>query len=98
MSNEFAVALYRRGPLWDRSRPIGEQDGLQGHFAYMGRLMGDGTIERGGPFYRADELVEGELVALAVYTVPVAEATRLAAADPAVAAGLMECDVMPWYT
>lgn len=98
MSEERAVALYRRGPRWDASRPIGEQDGLQEHFAYMGRLMGDGTIESGGPFCRADELIEGELVALAVYTVPLAEARRLAAADPAVAGGVVECDVMPWYT
>lgn len=93
----YAIALYRRGHNWDGSKPFGEQEGLQGHFGYMGKLMGDGTIERGGPFYRLGERMDGELVALVVYAVPVEDARRLTAADPAVAGGVVECDVMPWY-
>jgi len=44
----FAVTLIR-GPGWDSSRPIREQDGWDAHAAFMDGLVGDGFIVLGGP-------------------------------------------------
>lgn len=44
----FAV-LRRRGPAWDRSRGMREQDAWEEHAAFMDGLAADGFVLRGGP-------------------------------------------------
>src|SRR5260370_42657852 len=44
----FAVRLAH-GPRWDSSRQIREQEGWDGHAAFMDGLVDDGFIVLGGP-------------------------------------------------
>ena len=44
----FAVRLVH-GPGWDPARPIRQQDGWDGHAAFMDGLVDDGFIILGGP-------------------------------------------------
>ena len=45
---DFALTLVR-GPNWDESRGIREQQGWNEHAAFMGGLVEDGFILLGGP-------------------------------------------------
>ncbi len=49
----FLVVVHRTGPAWDRSRALEDQDGWEGHAAYMDALVDDGVVVLGGPL--ADE-------------------------------------------
>ncbi len=44
----FALTT-RHGPGWDSARPIREQDGWDGHAAFMDALVDTGFIVVGGP-------------------------------------------------
>jgi uncharacterized protein len=69
-----AVAYYavvrERGSAWDGSRPMREQDGWDGHAAFMDALVDERVIVRGGP------LGEGELRFLLIFDAPSEEAIR----------------------
>jgi uncharacterized protein YciI len=43
------VVIRERGPAWDGSRPLREQDGWPEHAAFMEALVDDGFILLGGP-------------------------------------------------
>lgn len=81
-------------------RPEYPQEKLQeiqaGHLAHLGRMAREGHLVAAGPFGdQEDERLRG----LALYRVgSVEEARRLAEADPAVAAGRLEVEIMTWYT
>ena len=81
-------------------RPEYPQEKLQeiqaGHLAHLGRMAMEGHLVAAGPFGdQEDERLRG----LALYRVgSVEEARRLAEADPAVAAGRLEVEIMTWYT
>lgn len=66
------------------------------HLAHLERMAREGHMVAAGPFGdQKDERLRG----LALYRVgSIEEARRLAAADPAVAAGRLEVEVMTWYT
>lgn len=58
----FAVTLVH-GPFWDASRPIREQDGWDGHAAFMDGLVDEGFLIVGGPLGAGDRtlhLIEAE--------------------------------------
>ncbi len=44
----FAV-IRVRGPAWDHSRPLQEQDGWSDHANFMNELVQQGFIKLGGP-------------------------------------------------
>jgi hypothetical protein len=44
----FAV-LRKRGPAWDHSRSLEQQDGWQEHAAFMDSLVDQGFVVLGGP-------------------------------------------------
>ena len=63
------------------------------HLAYLGDLTARGIIAVNGPLLdQSDTTMRG----MSVYTVPVAEARRLAEGDPAVRAGRFRVDVARW--
>jgi uncharacterized protein YciI len=45
----FFVVTEERGPSWDAARPRREQDGWDGHAAFMDGLVDDGFVVLGGP-------------------------------------------------
>jgi uncharacterized protein YciI len=75
----FAV-VYRAGPNWKPDVPM-EQQGLRDHFYYLRDLHARGVILLAGPLG-----ADGGLVVLRARDQ--AEAQRVVAADPAIAAGL----------
>jgi uncharacterized protein YciI len=56
------VVLRERGPAWDWSREMREQDGWEEHAAFMEALVGEGFILLGGMLAdeRAMHIVEAE--------------------------------------
>jgi uncharacterized protein len=56
------VVLRERGPAWDWSRPMREQDGWDDHAAFMERLAEEGFILLGGVLAddRALHIVEAD--------------------------------------
>jgi hypothetical protein len=72
----FYVVIRRRGPSWDRTRPLEEQSRWDEHAAFMDHLVDTGFVVLGGPL--ADE----ERVVLAVETPTEADVRATLAADP----------------
>jgi len=89
----FAVRLVH-GPGWDPARPIRQQDGWDGHAAFMDGLVDDGFIILGGP------VGEGNPAEQTLHAVEAADEdeirTRLAR-DPWARAGLLRVgSIEPW--
>ena len=72
----FFVVLRRKGPEWDRGRPLEAQSGWDEHGAFMDALVDDGFVVLGGPL--ADE----ETVVLAVEADSEAGVRETLARDP----------------
>lgn len=86
----FALTLVR-GPNWDQSRGIREQQGWNEHAAFMDGLVEDGFILFGGPVgdrRQTLHVVEGS---------DENEIRRRLAEDPWAHAGLLEVgSIQPW--
>ena len=86
----FAVRLVH-GPVWDASRPIRDQDGWDGHAAFMDGLVDDGFIILGGP------VGDGEQTLHAVEAADENDIRARMAEDPWAAAGMLEVGTIePW--
>jgi uncharacterized protein YciI len=87
----FAVTR-RRGPAWDASRALEEQDGWDAHAAFMDALADGGAIVLGGP------LDDGETTLLAFGAESEDEIRKRLADDPWVPAALLELvSVEAWW-
>ena len=51
----FAV-VRERGPAWDATRPMREQEQWDAHAAFMDALVAEGTIVLGGPVGTGDRI------------------------------------------
>jgi hypothetical protein len=79
------------GPSWDASRDRREQDGWDGHAAFMDSLVDDGFVVLGGP------LGDGRRVMLVVESENEDQVRRRLAPDPWLPAGILEiASVEPW--
>ena len=96
-SGRYSVAFYRRGPAWDRQKPLGQQPAIYDHIAYLQRLIAQGTVSQAGPFHGFAETVAEGLVGMAILRADVDGAAELAVHDPAIQARLMEWEAGPWY-
>ena len=86
----FAVTV-ERGPAWDDSRPMREQDEWDAHARYMDQLVDEGFIVLGGP------LADGERVLMAVDAENEREIESRFAADPWRPMGLLAtATIEPW--
>jgi hypothetical protein len=86
----FAVTMVH-GPRWDPARPIREQDGWDGHAAFMDELVEDGFVIIGGP------VGQGERALLAVEAPGEREIRARLRDDPWGPAGLLHIGaVEPW--
>lgn len=82
-----------RGPAPSRDKATAEEI-QKGHLAYMDSLHKQGKLVMAGPF-----LDDAPARGVVVYRVKdVAEATALAAGDPAVKAGRLVLEAYPWMT
>ena len=91
-----AVALYRRGPRWQADRPLGEQEALSDHIAFLMALARRDDVEAAGPFYALSERADGDVIGLVVFG-EADTAREQVAADPAVLADVMTVEVLHWH-
>jgi uncharacterized protein YciI len=86
------AATRKRGPAWDASRALEEQDDWDGHAAFMDALADEGAIVMGGP------LADGEETLLAFDAESEDEIRERLTRDPWVATGLLELvSVESWW-
>jgi uncharacterized protein YciI len=79
------AAIFKTGPRWDAAKPPGEQAAFKDHSAHLAKLRAAGTIVMGARY--AD-------VGLVVVTAATeADARKLFADDPSIAAGTFTVDV-----
>jgi uncharacterized protein YciI len=71
------------------------KEAFKGHMANMTRLYNEGILKVAGPFGKNDFNWEG----IFVYDCKTKEdAEKIVQTDPAVSAGLLVVDIVPWYT
>lgn len=89
---EHLVVVHRPGPAWNYALGFRAQAGAAEHAAHYRQEVEAGRLLAGGPF--ADEPGGGMMVYRAGIERSQVEAH--AAADPAVASGLLRYEVRPW--
>lgn len=89
---KYIIAYLKKGP--NRDRPKEEADALQkAHMENIDRMAAEGKLVLAGPF-----LDDGDIRGLYIFNVPtVEEARALTASDPAIQAGSLEMELVPWY-
>ncbi|MEM9603588.1 MAG: YciI family protein [Pseudomonadota bacterium] len=87
------VVMHLPGPAWQAGVDFREQVGVMDHVSHYAVWHADGKLEAGGPFL--DPAGGGMMIASE--DVSEAELEAFAAADPAVASGLLSYRVRPWY-
>lgn len=96
------LVVLRLGPAWTRRVPTARHPALVAHGEYVERLFDEGTLLITGPLLNNSGMVRLEAVTGAVLVLRAAtpkQARRLAEADPAVRAGLLQvAQVRPWGT
>jgi uncharacterized protein YciI len=93
----YYVALLYRGPAWSAEESEATKTLGDGHMAHI-RAMGEsGKLLIAGPFDQPPE-ARHALAGIFVFDVPtIEEARALAEDDPAVQAGRLLVEVVPWY-
>ena len=80
----YLAVTRSRGPAWDHSRSLDEQDGFAEHASFMNALVAEGFIVLGGP-------LDDEESTLLIVDAPTEDAVRSRlAGDPWTATGLLE--------
>jgi uncharacterized protein YciI len=91
---QYVLAILKTGPNDEKVIGDARKEVFKGHFANMGRLAAEGKLAVAGPFNDPAKIYRG-LFIFAVPTVEVAKA--LAETDPAVKAGVLIVEYIPWY-
>lgn len=89
---KYVMAFLKRGP--NRDLPKKEADALQAaHMENIGKLAESGKLSLAGPFMH-----DGDLRGIYVFNVEtIEEAIRLTNTDPAIKAGSLVMELIPWY-
>lgn len=90
--SQYVVALLKKGP--NRGQDSAEASKLQtAHMANIGRMAESGDLVLAGPF-----MGNGEYQGIYIFNVKtVEEAQKLTETDPAVKAGRLTMELIPWY-
>jgi uncharacterized protein YciI len=93
----YYMALLYRGPAWTAEETEASKALGDGHMAHI-RAMGEsGKLLIAGPFDQPPEAAHA-LAGIFLFDVPsIEEARALAEDDPAVKAGRLLVEVVPWY-
>lgn len=98
MTDDRSICLIRTGSAWEHGHPLGRQKLIAEHIAYLRALARHGAVIQAGPVLGPDGHPGPDgLIGLVLYALDEAQARELAERDPAIAAGLVRCDVRPWY-
>ena len=89
---QYVMAFLKRGPNRDRSKE--ESDKLQrAHLDNIGQLAEEGKLVLAGPF-----LKDGDMRGIYIFDVKTEEeAKALVETDPAIKAGSLVMELIPWY-
>ena len=89
---QYVMAFLKRGPNRDRSKEEAEK--LQrAHMDNIGRLAEEGKLVLAGPF-----LKDGDLRGIYIFDVKTEEEAKiLVETDPAIKAGSLVMELVPWY-
>ncbi len=89
---QYVMAFLKRGPNRDRSKE--EADKLQrAHMENIGKLAEAGKLVLAGPF-----LKDGDLRGIYIFDVKTEEEAKvLVETDPAIKAGSLVMELVPWY-
>ncbi|PYS99057.1 MAG: hypothetical protein DMF63_13370 [Acidobacteria bacterium] len=91
---KYVLAILKTGPNDAKVAPDEQKEIFKGHFANMKRLADEGKLAVAGPFNDPARVYRG----LFIFAVPtVEEAKALAETDPAVKAGILVVEYIPWF-
>lgn len=90
---QYYLVLLKRGPNQDTAsatvKPL-----MQAHLAHLTRMYEEGKMSLCGPL-----MVDHDIRGICVYNIDdKEEVRRLAESDPAVRAGRLVVEVLPWYS
>jgi uncharacterized protein YciI len=92
MKTYFLVFL-KKGPKRDQDSTTAA-DIQKGHMAHLNKMYNDGKMDLAGPI-----MSEGDIKGICIYNVKnIDEAKTLAELDPAVRAGRLIVEILPWYS
>jgi uncharacterized protein YciI len=90
----YVLVILKTGPNDGTVKGKEREDIFAGHFANIGHLADEGKLAIAGPFGKNDKSFRG----LYIFNVEtVEEAQKLTEMDPAVKAGILIPDMVPWY-
>lgn len=89
---KYILAYLKKGP--NRNQPKAGADALQkAHMENIDRMAAEGKLVLAGPF-----LDDGDVRGIYVFNVQtIEEARKLTESDPAIQAGSLEMELVPWY-
>ena len=92
----YFLVLLKKGPIWTPESTPEIEATQAAHLAYMADLHAQGKLLLAGPFIDSpvDDLRGMTVLAVESH----AEALAITAADPAVQAGRLTMEVIPWAT
>ena len=90
----YVLAILKTGPNDATIQGDERSKVFRGHFDNMTRLSNEGKLAVAGPFGKNDKSFRG----LFIFAVPtVEEAKQLSETDPAVKAGILVVEYVPWF-
>lgn len=90
--DNYVVGLLKKGPKWTPEVTAQTQKIQEGHMANIRRMAALGKLIVAGPFTDG-----GDLRGMFIFKATMEEAKALAAEDPAVKAGRLVVDFLPWF-
>ena len=90
-ASQLHVLFHSPGPSWRAGVEPRDQEGIELHYAFVGRLAAEGLVVGAGPFLDPEN---GGMVVTRIESLE--EAQRRADEDEAVRSGLLSVRVRPW--
>src|SRR5262245_29512156 len=92
-NEQYQFGLLMRGPKWTAENTPEIQKIQEGHMANIGKMAQMGKLFAAGPI-----LEEGELRGIFIFrAASIDEAISLASNDPAIKAGRLKLEILPWF-
>ncbi|HUS29961.1 MAG TPA: hypothetical protein VMZ53_15755 [Kofleriaceae bacterium] len=92
----YTFVLLKRGPAWSPEETPESKKLFEGHMANIKAMARARKLIIAGPF-DAPKDDKAAYAGLFVFDVPAEEAKQLLAGDPAIVAGRLVPEMMPWY-
>jgi uncharacterized protein YciI len=92
--DKYWFVMIKTGPKTDLDS-LSKDSLFKGHMANMGKLHKEGILKVAGPFGKNDFKWRGIFI---LDCATLEEAEKYVKTDPAVAAGLFDVDIVPWYS